>query len=399
MADRSYITVEELNFFINNILHGEELLFNVPVVGEVSGCSVVGGHCYFTLKDDKAQIKVCLFNCYDKFIPKNGDKVLVVGAVDYYIKGGTVNLKAYSVTYFGEGLLAARYNELKNKLEKEGLFREEYKKPIPTVLRRVAIITSIKGAAVQDFLTTVRKGNEMTDITVIDVRVQGEYCVSDIITALTNADSYGYDLIIVARGGGSYEDLFCFNDENLVRTIFDMTTPIVSAVGHETDYTLCDFVADYRAITPTAAGELVASSAINLKANLKTLIDKLRKNANELFDEKVSDFIDNCDIMSQSTKLILQNEYNKIANYLEKAKIYQNAVFERNNAKVSQILTLLKELNPLKLLNSGYFRILKDNNYVYKTKELKENDKIEIMGIDGKIEAVVSGGGNNGLRE
>ena len=399
MANRDYITVEELNFYINNIFLSEELLHNVPVVGEVSGCSVVGGHCYFTIKDRKAQIKVCLFNCAGKYIPQNGEKVLVRGSVDYFIKGGTISVKAYEVKYFGVGLLNVKFQELKDKLEKEGLFREDYKKDLPVLPKRIAIITSIKGAAVQDFITTVRKENTYTDITIIDVRVQGEYCVQDVITALNNADNEFYDLIIIARGGGSYEDLFCFNDENLVRTIFNMNTPVVSAVGHETDYTLCDFVADYRAITPTAAGELIAGTAKNAKQKISDLVENLSEEANDLVKLNVGNFIDICEELKSNVDYLLQKEYSKIKNSLDIAKLQQNAVFERNQADINKNLTILEQLNPLKLLNTGYFRILKENEYVYKTAELQKNDKIKIMGVDGEIDAIVERGGNDGLRK
>ena len=398
MANRDYITVEELNFYINNVFLGEELLHNVPVVGEVSGCSVVGGHCYFTLKDPKAQIKVCLFNCSGKYVPQNGEKVLVRGSVDYFIKGGTINVKAYEVKYFGIGLLNVKFQELKVKLEKEGLFREDYKKDLPVLPKRIAIITSIKGAAVQDFITTVRKENTYTDITIIDVRVQGDYCEQDVITALNNADNEFYDLIIIARGGGSYEDLFCFNDENLVRTVFNMNTPIVSAIGHETDYTLCDFVADYRAITPTAAGELIAGTAKKAKQKISDLVENLSDEANDLVKLNVGNFIDICEELKQNVDYLLQKEYSKIKNSLDIAKLQQNAIFERNQADINKNLTILEQLNPLKLLNAGYFRILKEDKYVYKTAELQKNDKIEIIGIDGKIDAIVEHGGNDGLR-
>lgn len=398
MANRDYITVEELNFYINNVFLGEELLHNVPVVGEVSGCSVVGGHCYFTLKDPKAQIKVCLFNCSGKYVPQNGEKVLVRGSVDYFIKGGTINVKAYEVKYFGVGLLNVKFQELKDKLEKEGLFREDYKKDLPVLPKRIAIITSIKGAAVQDFITTVRKENTYTDITIIDVRVQGDYCAQDVITALNNADNEFYDLIIIARGGGSCEDLFCFNDENLVRTVFNMNTPIVSAIGHETDYTLCDFVADYRAITPTAAGELIAGTAKKAKQKISDLVENLSDEANDLVKLNVGNFIDICEELKQNVDYLLQKEYSKIKNSLDIAKLQQNAIFERNQADINKNLTILEQLNPLKLLNVGYFRILKEDKYVYKTAELQKNDKIEIIGIDGKIDAIVEHGGNDGLR-
>lgn len=390
MSKREFITVEELNYYINDVFLNQELLHNVPVVGEVSGCSVVGGHCYFTLKDAKAQIKVCLFNCAGKYIPHSGAKVLVRGSVDYYQKNGQINLKAYDVTYFGAGLLYMQYEQLKEKLEKEGLFREEHKLALPDFPKRVAVITSVQGAAVQDFITTVRRYNNLSDISVIDVRVQGEKCVQDIITALVNADDYGFDVIVLARGGGSYEDLFCFNDENLVRTVHRMRTPIISAIGHETDYTLCDFVADYRAITPTAAAEKIGYSVKEMSQNLKNKIRIISALSQNMVDLIIDEFVDVCDEMQTNVNLILNNQYSFILKLLEKIKIYQNVNFNRENQNILEILANLERINPLKLLNNGYFRILLENEYVYKIGELKNNDYIRILGFDGEVNATIN---------
>ena len=164
MPTKDYLTVEELNYYISHVFSEEELLHNVPVVGEVSGCAVVGGHCYFVLKDAKAQIKVVFYNCLPGNAPKNGEQVLVRGSVDYYSKGGQINVKAYQITPFGRGILYEQLEKLRKKLEEEGLFREEHKKDIPLRPKRVAVITSVQGAAVQDFLTTSLKKNSVTDI-------------------------------------------------------------------------------------------------------------------------------------------------------------------------------------------------------------------------------------------
>lgn len=389
MSERNYITVEELNFYINNVFLNEELLRNVPVVGEVSGCSVVNGHCYFTLKDSKSQIKITYFNVKGKFVPVNGDKVLVRGSVDFYSKNGQVNLRAYEVSYFGAGLINRQLAELKDRLEKEGLFSEFHKKELPEFPKRVAVITSIKGAAVQDFITTVRKYNSVTDITVIDVRVQGESCVTDVLQALNNADQYGFDIIVIARGGGSTEDLFYFNDESLVRAIYNTNTPVISAIGHETDYTLCDFVADYRAITPTAAAEKIGYSVQNLKKDFFEKINFISKHINYFLQNTIDEFIDNCEEMQEATEDIISKETLSVLKNIEKIKIYQNLSLEREESTLLQKLSYIESLNPLKLLNKGYFRIISNNRYIYKTKELKENDKVSIIGIDGKINAII----------
>lgn len=400
MVRRDFITVEELNSYINNIFLHEELLHNVPVVGEVSGCSVVGGHCYFNLKDAKAQIKVCLFNCAGKYVPHNGAKVLVRGSVDYYVKNGQISVRAYEVVYFGAGLLHIRFEELKEKLEREGLFREEHKKSIPASARRVGIITSIKGAAVQDFITTFRRHNTVADITVIDVRVQGEGCASDVLTAVNNADDYGFDVIVVTRGGGSYEDLFGFNDERLARAVYNMRTPVVSAIGHETDYTLCDFVADWRAITPTAAAEKIAFSTEQFKSDVLLKLSQIAELCEKTIDKEAGKFLKICGNMQNKVRAIINDELNYLLNTVEKIKIYANVNFKREKSVLTQILSDLERYNPLKLLKNGYFRILKDNEYIYDFQQLKINDRILILGAEGEIEAEVkSKGAENELRK
>ncbi len=390
MASKDYLTVEELNYYISHIFTEEELLHNVPVVGEVSGCSVVGGHCYFTLKDPKAQIKVVFYNCLPQMAPKNGEKVLVRGSVDYYSKGGQINVKAYQITPFGQGILYEQLEILRKKLEAEGIFREEHKKEIPAMPKRVAVITSVQGAAVQDFLTTSLKKNTVTDISVIDVRVQGENCVSDVLTALVNADEYGFDVIVLARGGGSFEDLYCFNDERIVRTIYNMHTPVISAIGHETDYTLCDFVADYRAITPTAAAEKVAFDVSILKNEILDIAEQIGDLANDKFD-RMTRRIENAAInIKNKANFLIQSQYEKILSDTKLMNVHVNHVFSSKTTEFDTITTRLDDLSPIKLLKNGYFRIVKDGKDIYKTSEIKVKDEISVIGEKEKLTAVVT---------
>ncbi|MBO4539407.1 MAG: exodeoxyribonuclease VII large subunit [Clostridia bacterium] len=389
MPTKDYLTVEELNFYISHVFSEEELLHNVPVVGEVSGCSVVNGHCYFVLKDAKAQIKVVFYNCLPGNAPKNGEQVLVRGSVDYYSKGGQINVKAYQITPFGRGILYEQLEKLRKKLEEEGLFREEHKKELPLRPRRVAVITSVQGAAVQDFLTTSLKKNTVTDISVIDVRVQGEKCVSDVVTALINADEYGFDVIVLARGGGSFEDLYAFNDEKVVRTIYNMKTPVISAIGHETDYTLCDYVADYRAITPTAAAEKVAFDASLIKNEIIDLAEQIGDLANDILSDEKHRVENQAMTIKNKANFLLQMQYEKINSFTKMMNIYQKHVFDLKSNEIDRILTRLDDLNPTKLLKNGYFRIVKAGKDIYDSKEIKVNDKILIVGEKEKITATV----------
>lgn len=391
MASKEYLTVEELNYYINHIFNEEELLHNVPVVGEVSGCSLVAGHCYFTLKDKAAQIRVVFYNCPPQLAPKNGEQVLVRGKVDYYSKGGQINVKAYQITPFGKGILYEQLEKLRKKLEEEGIFREEHKKDIPVRPKRVALITSVQGAAVQDFLTTSLKKNTVTDISVIDVRVQGEYCINDVTTALINADEYGYDVIVLARGGGSFEDLYPFNDERIVRTIYNMHTPVISAIGHETDYTLCDYVADFRAITPTAAAEKVAFDAGLIKNEILDLSDQIKDLVNDNLYEtkrKIENIAQN---IKEKANFLLRTQYEKILSTVNLINIHTNYIYDAKTKEFAAITTRLDDLSPTKLLKSGYFRIVKNKKDVYDSKDIDKNDIITIIGEKEKITATVTG--------
>jgi exodeoxyribonuclease VII large subunit len=391
MNDRNYITVSELNKFIGNIVDSEDLLRSVPVVGEVSGFSTVKNNSYFTLKDDFSQIRVIVFDGRSNgYVPHNGEQVLAVGYVSYYQKTGQISLKAYKVAPFGAGQMHAALEALKEKLTAEGLFDENRKKAIPAHPRKIAVITSVKGAALQDFLTTLAKHNSEQEISVVDVRVQGESCVRDIVTALTYCDAYGFDVVIIARGGGSFEDLYCFNDERLVRAIYGMTTPVISAVGHETDYSLCDMAADYRAITPTAAAEKVAFDTSAERKKIYDLVNKISRMANYTFDEAKEQLFDVSEDIKNSSNRILKHQYELLKNSLNLIKIFTTHTFEAKQANITNIMTRIDDLSPIKLLNRGYFRILYNGKQINDFKKINKNDQIRIIGAREKISAIVT---------
>ena len=268
MNSPRYLSVSIVNMYIHNVFVAEEMLHDIDVVGEVSGISVVRGHAYFTLKDKDAQIACNSFNCAKTYVPKNGELVIVRGSVSYYEKNGRLSLNADKIVPYGAGLIAMQLEQLKKKLSEEGIFDESHKKLIPKYCKNVCVLTSTTGAVIRDIITTVRRYNNVIDINVYGVQVQGESSAESVRKALEITDKLGFDVIIIARGGGSAEDLMPFNDEKLVWSIYAAETPIISAVGHETDFTLCDFVADARAATPTAAAELIAFDVSEIKKNL-----------------------------------------------------------------------------------------------------------------------------------
>lgn len=389
MANKNYYTVFEFNSYVKNIFDYEQLLHNVPIMGEVSGCSVVSSHCYFTLKDKQAQINVVCFDCKKTYIPQNGQQVLVVGRPDFYVKGGRLSINARTIQPFGIGQLLEQLERLKEKLAQEGLFDKDKKKPILPFPNKIAIITSAKGAALQDILTTIYQKNTQQQITVIDVRVQGENASSDIIKALKGADRLAFDVIVIARGGGSFEDLFAFNDESLVRTIASANTPIISAVGHESDYTLCDFVADERAITPTAAAQIIGYDINAVKQH----IDKQNKKMTEIINnklkvsgDKIFHFVNE---FNHKWKNLLINQYYIIRNFCDRIKANVAIKIQNEDYRINTSLKTLDALSPTRLLQKGYFRVLKDTKQITKVSQLDIEDRIDIYAFDGKVRAKI----------
>lgn len=279
------MTVSELNEQAKSLL--ESHFPGIEVVGEISRFTrqPTSGHWYFTLKDEKASISCAMFKSTAlrvKFIPKDGLKVIITGKVSIYSPTGNYQIIAASMKLAGEGELEAKFSALKQKLSDEGLFAEEYKKPLPKFPQKIAFLTSLSSAAYQDMLRVARDRFALVKIDAYSVFVQGENTASSVISALKTADKKDYDCIVIARGGGSKEDLWGFNDENLARAIFAAHTPVISAIGHEIDFSISDFVADHRSLTPTAA-------MMDLLPDVNTLLQDLSGADNFLIN-----FINSC---------------------------------------------------------------------------------------------------------
>ncbi len=386
------------------------LFCGLEVFGEVSGFKVTGGHAYFTLKDKNAQMSAVCFNVARTYVPRDGESVILRCRVDYYAKGGRLSLLATSITPAGQGLLFLEFEKLKAKLNAEGLFAPEHKKPIPKYCGEVLVITSKTGAVIRDINTTIRRKNPVINITVKDVRVQGEGAAKEICAALKRADALFYDVIIIARGGGSLEDLAPFYDEQLVRTIYDMNTPVVSAVGHETDYSLCDFVADARAATPTAAAELVAydyygllddvmamsnriKSLISVQLNKKLMRAKLAtsqlgKSAAEVLAARSSKVIR----LSERMKGAIGRRYDSCAakalSDVSALRVAADRKVVAAEYKVNGAINALDNLNPLKVLKRGYFKVETPSGAA-DVASLSKGDEITAYGHDGKFVAQV----------
>lgn len=384
-----YLSVSIVNMYIHNVFVAEEMLHDIDVVGEVSGISVVRGHAYFTLKDKDAQIACNSFNCAKTYVPKNGELIIVRGSVSYYGKNGKLSLNADRITPYGAGLLAMQLEELKNKLLKEGLFAQEHKKSLPSYCGNVCVLTSTTGAVIRDIITTVRRYNDVIDINVYGVQVQGENSAASIVKALEITDKLGFDVIIIARGGGSQEDLMPFNDERLVRCVYAVDTPIISAVGHETDYTLCDLVADVRAATPTAAAELIAYDVNAIKEDLYAFASR----AKNLLLDKVASGSRNLFMISRRMLAAASARnaaaYASFALSLRSLSVTADTLLKDKRMRYEKSLTSLGAANPVSILEKGFFTLNGEKGRIRKISQLSVGDKITVNAGDGYAEATV----------
>lgn len=278
MNSRIY-SVGQVNTYIKNMFSQDFMLNRISIKGEVSNCKYhTSGHIYFSLKDETGTLSCVMFAGQRKglgFSMKNGDKVVAEGSVSVYERDGKYQLYARSITLEGAGLLYERYLALKKELEEMGMFSAEYKQPIPAYVKRVGIVTAPTGAAIQDIRNIAARRNPYVQLILYPALVQGEGAKESIVKGIETLDTCGVDVIIVGRGGGSIEDLWAFNEEEVARAIFHCQTPIISAVGHETDTTIADFVADLRAPTPSAAAELAVVDIRQVLENLRGYRQKL----------------------------------------------------------------------------------------------------------------------------
>lgn len=382
------ISVSEVNATIKACVDSP-IFKGLEVFGEISGFKFSGPHAYFTLKDKESQLSCVCFYAAKTYNPKDGESVICKGSVDYYVKGGRLSLQVSSIQPVGKGLLFLEFERLKAKLLEEGLFDAAHKKPIPKFAKRVLVVTSKTGAVIRDIVTTVRRKNPIIDIVVKDVRVQGEGAGKEIAKVLERVDNLGYDVIIIARGGGSLEDLAPFYDEQLVRTVYKMKTPVVSAVGHETDFSLCDFVADARAATPTAAGELVAYDYYAMADELKKNMQRLLTGAKRSYERKTAKAqLDMSKLQRLASEFYMQR-MRKVEQCLEKSKNLLQRKFDLAAARAEKATGALDNLSPLKILKRGYFRLQSGNETISKVSTLKVGDEITATGGDGTVRATV----------
>ena len=389
MADKQYITVSELNFYLNRIVASEELLQNIPVLGEVSGISVSGNNLYFTIKDESAQLQACFFNFGKGYMPISGEQVLLYGSPDFYARGGRLSFLVNKIEPFGKGKLYAELEKLKQKLAAEGLFDPNRKKPLPKYPLEIGVVTSMSGAVIFDIVNTIRRRNQLSNITLINVPVQGDSAPEAICTGLALADKQNFDAVILARGGGSFEDLLPFNNEKVARAVFQMKTVTVSAVGHETDYSLTDFAADARAMTPTAAAEMLA---FDTDAISKEIISKVFT-VGQFVTTKIDTFYAKVQSRTKEVNYICSAKLNayaeQVRNGVSKAKILCESKLTAIDHRTEIIMSKLSALNPANLLQKGYFRVMSKGKDINKIEQLALDDIFKLYGADGSLEAKV----------
>lgn len=392
------LTVSQLNFYVKSVLDSDPRLNYVFLCGEISNLTdhYRSGHIYLSLKDNKSVIRAVMFagNARNlKFKPMEGMKVICRGRVTLYEATGQYQYYIEDMQPDGIGALYQAYEQLKEKLQSKGLFDQSHKKPIPYCPKTIGVITSPTGAAVQDIKNILTRRFPSVNIVLCPVLVQGDNAAPQLIDAVNKLNEYDLcDTIIIGRGGGSIEDLWAFNDENLAYAIYNSHIPVISAVGHETDFTICDFVSDLRAPTPSAGAELAVPDRNEILQNL----DAQRQYLSSLMDKKL---IENNNIVSEmTTKLLSLSPDDKIAKLYndldflsQKYENNSNRIFQNTANKIELLATKLESLNPVSILKRGYSVVTNNDKTVTSVKDVKNGDTLAINVTDGKIISKVIG--------
>lgn len=401
-------TVSQVNNYIKNMFTQDFMLNRIAVQGEVSNCKYhSSGHLYFSLKDGGGAIACVMFAGQRKglaFSMKNGDRVVVNGSVSVYERDGRYQLYAREIRLEGEGALYEQFLALKRQLEEMGMFAPEYKRPIPAYIRRLGVVTAPTGAAIQDIRNIAGRRNPYVQIILYPALVQGEGAASSIVRGIEALDELGVDVIIVGRGGGSMEDLWAFNEEPVARAIFQCRTPVISAVGHETDVTIADFAADLRAPTPSAAAELAVFDIREFQDKLDTIGARLQT--------QMSGRISRARQMAEGYQRTLgylspENQIREKRMYLmtaeEKLSRQMELLLQKKRHALQLYIERMKGLSPLEKLNQGFAYVEKDGRAVKETGQVKEQDLLTVHVSDGRIWARVEktekGGNSDGKRE
>jgi len=390
------ISVTDLNQYIKNKIDSDEYLNNVLVKGEISNFKHhYTGHMYFTLKDEKSLVKCIMFKGYTanlNFIPKDGMKVVLLGTVSVFERDGVYQIYAKTMQEDGIGNLYREYEKLKEKLELEGLFLKEHKKSLPFMPKIIGVLTSNTGAVIRDIINVSTRRNPNVYIRLFPVPVQGEGAAGKILEAINFMNEKKLaDVLILARGGGSLEDLWPFNEEIVARAIYNSRLPVISAVGHETDFTIADFVADLRAPTPSAAAELVVPNIEDVEEKLYTYKSRYKqalKRKLEVMKLRYEKCMSNR-VFTDPLKKINEN-YILVDNVVRKMQDNVSNNIKEEKEKAIKFISKIDALSPLKTLTRGYSITSKNNKIIRSIKEIEAGDEIIIKFIDGSGKAKIT---------
>ena len=391
----SILTVSQLNRYMSFKIKEDTKLRGLLVKGEISGFThhMRTGHFYFTLKDSTSSIKAVMFSSYAaslKFMPQSGMNVIVMGSLQVFERYGVYQLYVTDIQPDGIGAQYLAFEQLKEKLASEGLFESVYKKPLPKFPKRVGIVTAKGGAALRDILNIIGRRYPFCEAIVFPCVVQGEYAVDSICEALEFADSSGCDVIICGRGGGSPEDLFAFNSEKIARTVFAMNTPVISAVGHETDTTLIDFVSDLRAPTPSAAAELAVPDTASLSAAVDSYKNALDNAFATVIARKRHELMAiESELKNYAPSAALSAMREKLASNEIRLSEAMKSCIENKKAVIGSRAAALDSLSPLKIMSRGYSLVYKENELIKSADELSEGDRITVRFADNEASAVI----------
>ena len=389
------ISVTELNSYIKNKIADDEYLNNVLIKGEISNFkNHYTGHMYFTLKDENSLIKCVMFKTYAQklnFMPKDGMKVFVLGGVSVFERDGVYQIYVKAMQEDGIGILYKKYEELKQRLEQEGYFAEEHKKAIPQIPKIIGVLTSQTGSVIRDIINVSTRRNPNVNIRLYPVPVQGEGAAEKIADGIKFMNKNRLaDVLILARGGGSLEDLWPFNEEIVAHAIYNSEIPVISAVGHETDFSISDFVADLRAPTPSAAAELAVPDVYEVKQKINSYQNRLRISLVKKVEIMKLRY-EKC-MSSRVFKKPLRNindNYLKVDTYIKKLENIIKTKQKEEKTKYVELVAKLDTLSPLKTLTRGYSLVEKNNNIIKSAKDVNTGDKIDLKFSDGTKQAEI----------
>ncbi len=384
------LSVTEVSMYVTNVFEAEEMLHDIQVRGEISTCQIKNGIMYYTLKDANCIINCITFGAEKYTNLKIGDDVVATGTIKYYGKGGRLNFNVYNIVPYGLGDIYKKFLLLKEKLEKEGLFDSSHKKSLPSSITKIGVVSSSTGAVIQDIINVANRRNPAINIILYPAKVQGEGADITIIKGIEYFEKTDVDVVIVARGGGSYEDLQAFNSEALARAVYRAEKVIVSAVGHETDYTIIDFASDLRAPTPSAAAELVTKDSSVLRQNIDDLKGDLIYLYDRFLQSKELEVSDNKLNIFDSYKDFVEECKNPVKSLAFNLGVYKTKIFEPKENKLILYLNTLDALNPAKLMLNGYSKVFKSGKLIKTKQDLKINDEVTISFADGVVKSKIT---------